>query len=88
MEVLDALGDPVWTVGQMDKADIGEDVDFCRRVREKGFQIWCDLDVGVGHKIIGTVWPYRTDDGWVTALVVGNKVAVYLPAPTVPKTKE
>jgi len=27
----------------------GDDVSFCHRARLKGFKIWCDSDIRVGH---------------------------------------
>lgn len=27
----------------------GEDISFCHRAREKGFKIYCDLDLKIGH---------------------------------------
>lgn len=32
--------------------DYGEDIDFCRRVNENGFEVWCDPTIDIGH--IGT----------------------------------
>lgn len=29
--------------------DYGEDVWFCKRVREAGFEVWCDPTIPVGH---------------------------------------
>ena len=28
---------------------LGEDISFCRRAKEKGFKIWCDPTVKIGH---------------------------------------
>jgi len=32
-----------------DKIEEGEDLGFCRRVKELGFEIWCDPNIDIGH---------------------------------------
>lgn len=62
--VLDAIGPPHWQPGRSAIGDtLGEDVEFCRRVREKGFKIWCDFDTPVGHLATGVITPRRSQDG-------------------------
>ena len=39
----------------------GEDLDFCRRARNHGFRVWCDLDEPLGHIVNTTLWPTRRD---------------------------
>lgn len=49
-----------------------EDLEFCRFVREAGFQIWCDVDTPLAH--IGTmvVWPHHMEEhGWGAMLDLG-----------------
>jgi GT2 family glycosyltransferase len=58
-EVIESMDCPWWTLGQIHKDKWGDDVDFCRRVHKAGFEIWIDLDVQVGHKLNGTVWPTK-----------------------------
>lgn len=71
--VLKVLDPPYWRLGQvggvMGTDRWGDDIDFCHRVREKGFTIWCDLDVPVGHFTTGVVYPARDEAGvWTTVL--------------------
>jgi hypothetical protein len=82
--VLEALGAPYWTLGQIAADEWGDDLDFCRRVRAAGFDIWCDLDCPVGHKIQATLWPQRTPQGWVTTLVASNAPIAHFPSPRSP----
>lgn len=35
----------------------GDDVSFCHRARELGFQIWCDNDIKIGHIRTKTLFP-------------------------------
>jgi hypothetical protein len=60
-KVLDALGEPWFysTAGSM----VNEDVEFCRRAREAGFQVWCDPRLSMGHIGIFQVMPVRNEDG-------------------------
>jgi hypothetical protein len=75
--VFEKLEKPWWTIGQIVKDGWGDDVDFCRRVRAAGFEVWADLDALVGHSMHGTLWPTRGADGlWSTAFLYGNKGAI------------
>lgn len=89
--VLEAIADPWWetSIVHDDKGIPGrstEDLDFCRKVENAGFEIWCDLDCPVGHLTIFTVWPIRQPDGtWTTSLERHGK-HVLLPAALNPET--
>ena len=90
-EVLKQLEPPYWRLGQnggpTGTDQWGDDIDFCRRVREKGFTIWCDLDVPVGHFTTGVVYPVNLDGGWTTALADKEGTAfLRLPAAQPPET--
>ena len=41
----------------------GEDLDFCRRARNHGFKVWCDLDMPLGHIVNACLWPQQDDEG-------------------------
>lgn len=54
------------------RGHINEDLEFCRHVREAGFQIHCDVDTPLGH--VGTMWcqpRYEPGHGWGIALTIG-----------------
>ncbi len=71
--VLAALEPPYWTLGQLNKEGWSDDVDFCRRVRAKGFEIWCDTDLLVGHMVSGVLWPQRLPTGdWISVIAQNN----------------
>ena len=88
--VLKALDLPYWRLGQiggpLGTDAWGDDIDFCRRARAKGFTIWCDLDAPVGHFMTGLVSPYQDADGlWHTALRESDGAPIWnFPAPTGP----
>jgi hypothetical protein len=75
--VMEAIGDPWWTV-QMATRDNGtieqttEDLDFCDRVVEKGFEIWVDLETSLGHIAQFTIRSMMDNRGqWQTVLTRG-----------------
>lgn len=45
-DVLEAI-EPPWF--EVNEVGAGEDYYFCRRAKEAGFRIWCDLSVQTGH---------------------------------------
>lgn len=89
-KVIKAMEPPYWTLGQLQKDAWCDDVDFCRRVREKGFKIWCDLDMWVGHQFNGTLWPTRNEHGeWITSFVKNSDcLATWPAAALVPDAEE
>lgn len=70
-KVIEALEPPYWTLGQINPASWGDDLDFCSRVRKAGFEVHCDLDNPIGHLMIGSVWPARDEKlGWTANYMV------------------
>lgn len=53
-QVFAALAMPVFEHGG---GLLAEDAIFCRKAREAGFEIHCDLDTRMGHFARATVWP-------------------------------
>jgi hypothetical protein len=80
-KVFENLEKPWWRLGQI-KSDLwGDDIDFCRRVRLAGFEVWCDLDSKIGHITTAEIWPVKDEKGnWLTTIVIGGKAIVTLPA--------
>ena len=79
-QVLDALGDPWFMNGSGERSD--EDIVFCLRAREAGFQIHVDPRVPLGHIGTFTAWPRPIDGDWEVHLDLrGGKVVVEAPRP-------
>lgn len=79
-KVLDAIERPWFEIGKLEADGLGEDLWFCRKVKEKGFRIFCDLGNPVGHLNVGNVVATRKEDGtWMTRVEFGNQ---YLEFPT------
>jgi len=73
-KVFEKMEKPYWRLGQITKDGWGDDLNFCHRVREAGFEIWADLNVVVGHQFNATLWPKRQPDGtWTTVILQGNQ---------------
>jgi hypothetical protein len=76
--VLDALADP-W-IENSDTVYQNEDLVFCDKVRNAGFDIWVDLDVKIGH--LGTFVSNpvcKPGDGWgVLVEFAGSPTCVFL----------
>lgn len=48
--VFEKLAKPWYHVGQFENGELeGHDYRFCRIAREAGFDIWCDLNIKMGH---------------------------------------
>ena len=67
-EVLEAI-EPPW----FEHTDRSEDITFCEKAKEKGFNIYCDLSARLGHATTTLVWPSTDKDGnWFVGLSVGS----------------
>jgi len=67
--VLDALEKPIFetTHGYQN-----EDLNLCRKIREAGFKIYCDVDQKMGHIGVHTAYPMWAGDRWSSILDLGN----------------
>lgn len=71
--VWEAIPKPWFTMGEVSPEVLGEDVSFCRRAKDAGFKVWCDMENTMGHLNVGEVRPRRLPDGsWVTVVKFGN----------------
>lgn len=66
-EVIEAI-EPPW----FEYADRSEDIIFCEKAKDAGFQLWADLSIRLGHITTAVVWPAVDNGEWVTGLNVGN----------------
>lgn len=73
--VWEAIPQPWFEAGLLEKDALSEDMSFCRKVNAAGFQVWCDLDNHMGHLNVGEVWPKRNPGKeWTTLLKFGGQV--------------
>lgn len=80
--VLETLTEPYWTVGQLAPDTLGDDIDFLRRIRQTGFEVFVDFDTWVGHKSQCSLWPERTEKGWGCTLVTSDRVVCHITPPS------
>lgn len=73
--VFDAIDDP-WFTPAPDATGLNEDLNFCRKVREAGFQIWCDPAALLGHISHYVVYPEYRDGQWELATVYDQKTRI------------
>ena len=75
--VFEKLGDPWWDPGPSGPRapHWGEDLWFCRKVRNAGFAIWLDPEIHVGHITTCILDPTRTaEGGWGVAADMGHQI--------------
>jgi len=66
IEVFKSLEAPWIRLGELEKDHWCDDIGFFNRVREKGWKLYCDLSLCVGHMASVTIWPEYKDDKWLT----------------------
>lgn len=62
-EVLDAVGDPWYENDPAARESPREDLYFCQKVRQAGYDVWVDLDLSIGHITSMSLTPRRRHDG-------------------------
>ena len=67
--VFDAIERPVFTT---EKGMQNEDLLFCRKVREAGFKIYCDVDQKMGHIGVNAVYPAWQGNRWGAVMDLGG----------------
>lgn len=78
--VLEALEFPWFEYGHdEDKRRVSEDVNFCKRATEAGFEIHVDPSFTMGHTTTATVEPVwdQDQDQWMTGLTIADGYTVY-----------
>ena len=66
-EVFRKMEKPWIRLGELDPEQWCDDMGFFKRVREAGFQPYCDTNVRIGHMGTMIIWPDRKEDGqWLT----------------------
>jgi GT2 family glycosyltransferase len=73
-EVIEAIEDPWFEM----HGGPNEDLNFCAKVRDAGFRLWCDLDSLLGHMASHTVWPAYREEGWHADLHVDHQLTLPL----------
>ena len=83
--VFERLTDPWWDTRMIMYEGISvqqsEDMVFCRKAVDAGFEIWCDLDIYVRHRTMVDVMPHRdpATGEWAT-MIINRHAAMAVPA--------
>lgn len=77
--VFETLDPPWFEHGFVSTQEVGEDVYFCDKATEAGFEIYCDLDTKLGHCTTAIVWPVQQADGWTYAFTFAGGLKVSMP---------
>jgi hypothetical protein len=72
-KVFEALPRPWFEVGQLRTDSLGEDLWFCKKAGERGFEVWVDWETQMGHLTPAAVWPVHTGEGWRTGYHLGGR---------------
>lgn len=67
-----------WPPFATEGGGLNEDLTFCKRVREAGFDIHVDVDVPIGHISQMSVWPRFEEGEWQIGLNLGSGVTYKL----------
>lgn len=69
-DALRAVGENPFSFQQLDHGEfLGEDLSFCKKLRDAGIKIHCDTGIFQGHLSATAVWPsYSPDQGWQVRL--------------------
>ena len=62
-EVIEALGQPFFQCDPRHRTNPREDLYTVSRIRQAGFQPYCDLDTRISHLTVLEMWPTRTPAG-------------------------
>lgn len=70
--VLDKIGFPWFEIGKECSHLLQEDMYFCKKIIDAGFDIHCDLDKSIGHIFRGVVYPITDKNQWGVSLNLGK----------------
>jgi len=76
-EVFRAIGEPWFEHGYA-----SEDLIFCEKAREAGFELYCDLQAHLGHITTTVVWPAREDESWQVGFTLADNLTMTIPIGT------
>jgi len=72
--VLCNMIDPWFELGKTLPDQTGEDIYFCLKAKQLGYDVLVDLDTPMGHMTPSTVWPELQADGlWGAVVQIGRK---------------
>jgi|PlaIllAssembly_1097288.scaffolds.fasta_scaffold00047_4 GT2 family glycosyltransferase len=82
IEVFKTMPQPWITLGEAEPDHWCDDISFFNRARKLGFELFCDLDVHVGHMCSLVVKPHYENDQWYIAYDTRGSSKVLVPNPS------
>lgn len=80
--VLEAIGDP-WFTPAPDAVGLNEDLWFCEKVHQAGFDIYCDPAAVMGHISIHSVWPVFENGQWNARFDHNGQMQIHFKKPRI-----
>ncbi len=72
--VFNELEKPYIRLGELNQEEWCDDLGFFKRVREAGFEIYCDTECRLGHMGTVVIWPNKSESGqWLTGYDTNGK---------------
>ena len=78
-EVFRAIPEPWFEYGQVGKWTASEDIVFCEKAAEAGFEVFVDLSAQLGHLAPQAIWPGWVDEEWAVGFSVAHGLRLYCP---------
>jgi hypothetical protein len=78
-EVFRAIEPPWFEWGKVDNWEAGEDIIFCEKARDAGFDVYVDLGSQLGHMCPSAIWPTYVDQEWAIGFSVADGTRLYVP---------
>lgn len=78
-EVFRAIGDPWFEHGRVGEWDASEDIIFCEKANEAGFEVFVDLEARLGHLSPMAAWPSWVDEEWAIGFSITDGLSLYCP---------
>ena len=78
-EVFEALDSPWFEYGKTERWDASEDIIFCEKAQDAGFEVFVDLDAHLGHMTPTAIWPCWVDQEWAVGFSVADNLRLYCP---------
>lgn len=79
IEVFKALQRPWVRLGELDPEQWCDDIGFFNRVRQAGFEMYCDTDATLGHMGTVCIRPHRINGKWYTSYAAYSNEVVTFP---------
>lgn len=78
-EVFREIEEPWFEHGRVGEWDASEDIIFCEKAEEAGFNVFIDLGTQIGHMTPSAIWPSWVDQEWAVGFSMTDGTRLYVP---------